>query len=377
MLERVDWDFPATGTTAGSVHALHWFPGNFIPQIPGALVQALSQPRAQVFDPFAGSGTTAIEALRLGRNAIVSDRLSICTAICEGKVAAVTEPVGERKRVAILNRCSLEAICRSEECGARGEGSSPILSEWYSPETLSQLRYIWSVIEECESATRKILTLLFSDLLFKCASTKGARTSTGKLRRHHWGWIADNVCPKRPENHDALSIFRTQVMGLRGVEKLPADDCGAAIIRQDARALALNDESADLIVTSPPYLGVIDYTRANRLLYAWMGWAFDEERAEEIGARYKRQRLHCTDEYLWEMSASWGELYRVLRHGGHMAIIIGSSRKFSGIVRRTIADLERYVDLIWGPVSRQPSRRRLSDRTATAPLEYIYVFRKA
>src|SRR4051794_3889600 len=43
-LDRVDWNFPNTGTKPGSVHTLHWFPGNFIPQIPAALIQILSGP---------------------------------------------------------------------------------------------------------------------------------------------------------------------------------------------------------------------------------------------------------------------------------------------------------------------------------------------
>ena len=42
-LERVDWNFPRAATPAGTVHSLHWFPGNFIPQIPSFLIQLLSR----------------------------------------------------------------------------------------------------------------------------------------------------------------------------------------------------------------------------------------------------------------------------------------------------------------------------------------------
>ena len=65
-LAGVDWNFPRAGTLRGTVHALHWFPGNFIPQIPAHLIQLLSRPGDLVLDPFCGSGTTGAEACRTG-----------------------------------------------------------------------------------------------------------------------------------------------------------------------------------------------------------------------------------------------------------------------------------------------------------------------
>src|SRR3546814_9534370 len=61
-LNRLNWDFPQAGTAQGSIHKFHWFPGNFIPQIPAALIEILSAPGDPVLDPFGGSGTTSIEA---------------------------------------------------------------------------------------------------------------------------------------------------------------------------------------------------------------------------------------------------------------------------------------------------------------------------
>lgn len=44
--------------------------GNFVPQIPYQLMRRFTQPGDVVIDPFLGSGTTMIEAKRLGRNCI-------------------------------------------------------------------------------------------------------------------------------------------------------------------------------------------------------------------------------------------------------------------------------------------------------------------
>ena len=54
----------ATGAHQAGYH------GNFIPQIPNQLLRRFTKPGEIVLDPFAGSGTAAIEAARLGRRYI-------------------------------------------------------------------------------------------------------------------------------------------------------------------------------------------------------------------------------------------------------------------------------------------------------------------
>ena len=57
------------------------------------------------------------------------------------------------------------------------------------------------------------------------------------------------------------------------------------------------------------------------------------------------------------------ERARVLKRGGHCAVVLGESRKFSGAATNALGALERSLQLVWGPTKRSPTRRRVSDRT--------------
>lgn len=376
-LDRVNWDFPRSGTDSGSVHAMHWFPGNFIPQIPAFLIQILSRPGELILDPFGGSGTTAIEALKLGRNAISVDRTTACNFLARAKISAFCHPLSMQAKDRLFKATDWATEYATSEFGCNGEGADPRLQEWYSEKTLSQLRFLWKLIESFNSDDRSILEMIFSDLLFACASTLGSKTSTGKIRRHHWGWIADNVRPKVFAEHDVIGGFNARLMSLPTELNFTSTSVATAL-HEDARSLSISDQCVDAIVTSPPYVGVIDYVRANRMLYLWMGWPFDEDRQAEIGARYKRQRTkeRVVSEYLTAMNQCWSECTRVLRPGGFCAVIIGESRAFPGVYEDTLSALSGRLKLVWGPISRRPSRRRVSDRAATDANEVIAVFQK-
>jgi len=56
-----------------ATHGLYWYPARFIPHVVRYFIERYTKPGDLVFDPFAGSGTVAIEAEITGRNYIVWD----------------------------------------------------------------------------------------------------------------------------------------------------------------------------------------------------------------------------------------------------------------------------------------------------------------
>ena len=378
-LARVDWDFLNATTQQHSLHSLHWFPGNFIPQIPAYLIQLLSKPGDLVVDPFSGSGTTGVEALLQGRRVHLSDVVSAAIQVARGKISAALDGgnVCADARL-ILESLLWDDLLRSDDIGLHSEGADPRLKDWYHEDTLEQLRYLWRIIEQAtRQSTREVLEMLFTDTLFACAAVRGT-TATGRRRRHHWGWIADNVRPKKPIRTNAIAAFRQRVVWALAILPTsgPPPAPGVTIAREDARSLTLPSRAADLVVTSPPYLGMIDYVKANRLTYMWMGWALERDRSEEIGARYRRGSRTAIEGYLASMAAAVSEIARILKPGGFCAVVLGASRRYP---QAAMAALDLFAGVLrpfWGPTPRVPTRRRVSDRRGSSPVEWLCVLRK-
>src|SRR5574337_230573 len=82
-LKAINWSF-TSDDTGFLTHDLHPYPAKFIPQIPGHCIARLSLRGELVLDPFGGSGTTALEAVRLGRRALSTDANAVGTLV--GKV---------------------------------------------------------------------------------------------------------------------------------------------------------------------------------------------------------------------------------------------------------------------------------------------------
>jgi DNA modification methylase len=86
----------------------------------------------------------------------------------------------------------------------------------------------------------------------------------------------------------------------------------------------LKKDSIDMVVTSPPYLGVNDYVKSMRLTWLFFPEDSKEEALEkEIGARSKRHRKNAYENYISDMEKVFSGIPRVLRRSGFICLTIG------------------------------------------------------
>jgi hypothetical protein len=76
---------------AGLTHNFYRYPARFSPKLVRAAIDAFTEPGDLVLDPFVGGGTTLVEAMVSGRNAIGIDISSLATFVSEVKTTIYSE----------------------------------------------------------------------------------------------------------------------------------------------------------------------------------------------------------------------------------------------------------------------------------------------
>src|SRR5678816_4445727 len=86
---RNDWSFAhlKQGDTLWGPHGYHRYPAKFIPQLVRCIIEEYSNKGALVGDPFLGSATTGVEALRSQRRIFGADINPVATLISRAKCA--------------------------------------------------------------------------------------------------------------------------------------------------------------------------------------------------------------------------------------------------------------------------------------------------
>jgi len=93
QLERVNGNGLNRQSTRYSAHGLHEYKGKFNPQIVRAILNILDIPvGSRVLDPFCGSGTSLLECVHLGMNAVGTDINPLAVFIANAKLAAIRIP---------------------------------------------------------------------------------------------------------------------------------------------------------------------------------------------------------------------------------------------------------------------------------------------
>ncbi len=372
-----DLNFHNTNGSYGP-HSWHPFPAKFPPQLPEFLIVRLSNPGDIVLDPMFGSGTTLVEAARLGRQAIGCDIDPLARIIAETKLTPIDPLLALRDGQSVLLAAKTDywedGPKLRQELNSRFDSQTrTFLDYWFLPqhqlELLSLLRHIEALPQK---STREFLRVVFSaTIIAKSGGVSLARDlahtrphrDTSKLPGSAFVEFAKRlernvaVVGDR-KSHDNGSTFPTKA------GRAPASSeahCLGEIRSASAANTGLASGSVDLIVTSPPYANnAIDYMRAHKFSLVWFGWTIADLanfRTRYIGndAVSKSKYVNLPDQcektitklskldakkgltlrrYFGEMSAVIAEMRRVLKQGGPAVIIIGAS-KLRGIDAET------------------------------------------
>ena len=291
------------------VHRLHPYLGKFVPQLAEVFLRRYAAPGRLVWDPFAGSGTTLVEANALGVRAAGCDVSAFNCLLMRVKTAAYDPSI------LLEDVVHLAAPPSDRPAGP----SARYLERWFARRS----------VEELSAFRAQIAGTVYADL-WRVVLSRAARSA--RLARHD-----DLDFPKEPVRGDyfchkhrrvcrpvgeAEKFLRRYVRdAVRRVQEFAAlrTDASVTVIDGDAREVD-PPGPVDLVLTSPPYPGLIDYHEQHAYAFELLG--LERRDGEEIG---RGVRGYCDDVALVLRRAG-----RALRPAGKIVVVVNDSRGLYG-----------------------------------------------
>jgi hypothetical protein len=311
--------------TAGQrqAHSIHEvsYRACFKPQLPGFFIQRLTRPGDSVYDPFMGRGTTPVQAALMGRRPVGNDVNPLSVLLTRPRL----DPPQLRDVARKLDEIEWDA----------GEVENEDLLAFYSPRTLRHLCALrrWLLVraplgERPDPADDWIRMVAIN-----------------RLSGHSPGFFSVYTLPP----NQAVSAESQRKINERRGQIPPDRDVRKLILRKSASLLSdgpppphppsllvtgpadsspsIGSRSVQLVVTSPPFLDVVQYANDN-----WLRCWFAGIDVASVAIAQHRS------ESAWQdmVRGTLTELARIVAPRGHVAFEVGEVRNGKLLLERLV-----------------------------------------
>ncbi len=330
------------------VHRLHPYLGKFVPQLVEALVERYVPVGGRVLDPFAGSGTTLVQALESGCDASGIDIAGFNCLLMRVK----TRPYN----LDALRRDVLWAHARVDELepdqGYPDEATAYVRS-WYAPVAAQELLHFRSLVEHVGSAD--VLRVVLARAARSARRTTHFDLDFPRQPQTEPYWCHKHKRTCRPVESARRFLLRYLLDTLDRIETFAAvrgDGKFAEVVHGDGRSAVLGG-GYDAVITSPPYPGLIDYHEQHRYAYELLG--LDAHSDEELGRPARGTGRAAIAEYVEGVADVLENARGALERRGPILIVVNDRRDlYPAILRRAGLRLE---DRFERHVNRRTGRR--------------------
>ncbi|MDT1064375.1 DNA methyltransferase [Paracoccus sp. CPCC 101403] len=306
---------------AHSIHEIS-YRACFKAQLPQFFIERLTRPGDVVHDPFMGRGTTPVQAALMGRQAFGNDINPLSVLLT-------------RPRLAPVDQGAVDKALRSVDYNS-GKIRRDDLKAFYHPETLAGLEALRDWID---------VHAPIGDHTPDPVADWIRMVSINRLSGHSPGFFSGRSMPP----NQAVSVkAQLKINEKLGVTPPPRDI--AAVVSKKTRTLlkdgqapsqvrhslhvgsawdtpGIAERSVDLVVTSPPFLDIVQYALDNWLRCWFAG----------IDPETVKIAMHRTEESWTEMVHNvLAEQARIVRSGGHVAFEVGEVRNGKVLLEKLV-----------------------------------------
>lgn len=285
-------------------HGLHEYKGKFNPQIVRAFINITDADADLLVDPFCGSGTALVEALRLGVDTFGLDRSPVAHFIARVKVDLSVEQglnllqqqfIELTSEVAYLMKEAQETDTPASLDGLVGREGVAYLKHWFTVPAYAALSQALRVLLPRRDSLSGRLALTALSAILREVSLQLPEDL--RIRRRPDSFVAP---PLWEEFQDACSITD------RAIGEVAAWDPPRATatvrlgsITQVDDLSALAEARRRLVITSPPYAMALPYIDTDRLSLVALGLTSPED------LRNLERELIGSREWLKAEATSW------------------------------------------------------------------------
>lgn len=302
---------------ASSLHEIS-YRACFKPQLPRFFIELLTEKGDVIYDPFSGRGTSIIEAALLNRRIVSNDINPISKILSFPRLFVPSM----REIIERLDQLNLKKVIK--------KNNDLDLSMFYHPNTEKELL---ALREYLNNKTEESSNDNIDDWIRMIA--------TNRLSGHSSGFFSVYTLPpnqavsqesqrkinqkrnQKPSPRDVKNIIIKKSVSL--ISNLSKNDAKTLHkIGEDAKFLESDagntpeilSDTVKLVVTSPPFLDVVQYSDDN-----WLRCWFNAIDTKEIEKKITMSKN--IGDWSKVMSRVFDELFRIVKYGGHVAFEVG------------------------------------------------------
>lgn len=302
LTSKLEWGELATFVPNKHLPVYNWFyyKEGFSRDLVIKLIEMFKIKKGVVLDPFCGVGTTNLACREKGIDSIGLEVSPL--ALFAAKVKTRDYDIAKLKD-------TLKTIKNVKFRKLDKSWIPSSIRRYFNTHTLDDILLFRSMVEDLDDNLTKdffMLGLISSATRCSYMYKDGAVV---KVRKHP-------VPPFRKFYHHRMKRM------IKDLERFETKPCETIVNRGDARKMKIPEESIDFVITSPPYLNKIEYTK----IYSVEEFLFFKPQKKRGIRSYIgiREGNNIAKAYFSDMENVLKELHRVCKPGAKIGIVVGN-----------------------------------------------------
>jgi len=353
-------------------HGVFRFFGKFPPPVAERFIRELHDAsKGPIVDPMVGSGTTLLEAMRVGRHSIGFDTNPLCTLISKVKTTYIPP---ERIRHQLEGFDSGKNQLEPADAIPKDRHTD----HWFFKRTQNELAIIRAFVDSLRDRDEDVYDALRVSLAATVRQVSRASKGLGRM------FLDPGLQPR-----SAFEVFYDRSNELvRAISSLKGLGPSPMVETRDARQTGLGDETAGLVIVHPPYFNLYKYSSIYRFELLWLGYDPKKVASVEVKEGFKHGDPRLLPLYLKDMHDVLGEIARILAPRCSCVLLVGDTviknRRVNTTSRllRMISDLPLQINRIvvrvpkYTEASYATAQRRDRQEVGVKLADHLVIFQK-